>query len=239
MIRTTSITTALFLLLSVTFLNSCSMFCKKGNGELVTESRKVAEFDEIEIEGQATVFLEQGTAHSVKIKIDSNLVEFIKTEVSGMKLKIKEDKCLEEITEFEIYITTTSLSKLEVSGSVEVKGENTIKSEKLYLKAGSSGEINLNLDVDDLETVTKGSGEVKLAGRADQFDIELAGAGSLDAFRLQAKEADAEVSGAGTCKINVSEEFYGDVSGSGKLYYRGNPKKVKTDVSGSGTIQAK
>jgi hypothetical protein len=143
------------------------------------------------------------------------------------------------IIEYEIYITTVNLSRLEVDGSVEVKGENTIKSEKLHIKTISSGEINLNLDVDDLETVTKGSGEVKLAGRAMQLEIELAGAGSLDAFRLQAKEADADVNGAGTCKINVSEEFYGDVSGSGKLYYKGNPKKVKTDVSGSGTIQAK
>jgi hypothetical protein len=237
--RTSLIITALLAISTILFTNSCSMFCKKGNGEIITETRKLNEFDEIEIDGQATVFLQQGTKPSVAVKIDSNLVEFVKTEVSGMKLKIKETKCIEEITEYEIYITTVNLSRLEVDGSVEVKGENTIKSEKLHIKTISSGEINLNLDVDDLETVTKGSGEVKLAGRAMQLEIELAGAGSLDAFRLQAKEADADVNGAGTCKINVSEEFYGDVSGSGKLYYKGNPKKVKTDVSGSGTIQAK
>lgn len=237
--KLTSISTILFLFTSIFFMNSCSMFCEKGNGELITETRKLAEFDEIEIDGQATVFLQQGTKPSLAIKIDSNLVDYIKTDVSGMKLKIKEDKCIEELTEFEIYITTANLTRLLVDGAVEVKGENTIKSEKLFIKTISSGEINLNLDVDDLEAVTKGSGEVKLAGRAEQFDIELGGAGSLDAFRLQVKEADAEVEGAGTCKINVSEKFYGDVSGSGKLYYKGNPKKVKTDVSGSGTIQAK
>jgi hypothetical protein len=88
------------------------MFCKKGNGEIITETRKLNEFDEIEIDGQATVFLQQGTKPSVAVKNDSNLVEFVKTEVSGMKLKIKETKCIEEITEYEIYITTVNLSRL-------------------------------------------------------------------------------------------------------------------------------
>lgn len=224
---------------SMLFLTSCSMFCEKGNGEIITENRELAEFDEIEIAGQATVFIEQGVKPSVKIKIDSNLVQFIKTNVSGMKLEIEEGKCIEELTEFEVHIVTANLSRLEVGGSVKLKGENTIKAEKMLIKTKGAAEVSLSLDVDDLETITKGSGEVKLLGRAMQFEVELEGAGSLDAFRMLAKEVDASVTGAGTCKINVSEKFDGDVSGSGKLYYKGNPKKVKTDVSGSGTIQAK
>jgi len=226
-------------LMATFFMNSCSMFCKKGTGTVITQERSVAEFDEIEIDGQATVFLEQGATNSVKVKIDSNLVQYIKTEVSGMKLKVKEDKCIEEVTEFEIYITTNQLSKLTVDGAVKVKGETNIKSDKLYIETESSGEVILSLDVDDLETVTKGSGILKLVGRAMNFDVEVEAAGSVDAFGLIAKDADAEVSGAGTCKINVTEKFDGDVSGSGKIFYKGNPKKVKTDASGSGTIQAK
>ncbi len=237
--RTSFIITTLMAFSTILFTNSCSMFCKKGNGELITENRTVSEFDEIEIDGQANVFLEQGSSPSVKIEIDSNLVEFIKTEVSGMRLEIEENKCIEELTEFNVYITTTNLSRLTVGGSAKIKGETTIKSEKLLIKTNDAAEVELSLEVDDLEVITKGSGEVKLLGYAKQFDIELAGAGSLDAFRLQAKEIDAEVKGAGTCKINVTEKFDGDVSGSGKLYYKGNPKKVKTDVSGSGSIQAK
>jgi len=234
-----SLLIAIVAFLTISFTSSCSLFCEKGTGKVITQKRNVAEFDEIEIDGQATVFLEQAVKASVEVKIDSNLIDFIETDVSGMKLKIKDGKCIEELTEFEVHIKTANLSKLIVGGSVKVKGENTIKSEKLYIKTKSAGEISLSLDVDDLEAVTEGSGEVKLVGRAMQFDIELEGAGSLDAFRLQVKEVDADVTGAGTCKINVSEKFDGDVSGSGKLYYKGNPKKVKTDVSGSGTIQAK
>jgi len=156
-----------------------------------------------------------------------------------MKLKIYDDKCLEEITKYEIHITIPNLTSLYVDGSVSVRSESLIKSDNLYVKTKGSGDIHIGVDVEDLETVTKGSGNMKLFGRAIDFEIDLDGAGSIDAYGLLAKTVDAQVDGAGTCKINVSEKFYGDVGGSGKIFYKGNPKKVKTDVSGSGSIKAK
>ncbi len=233
-----------FLILSfigviVTVLTSCNMFCEKGSGNPTSEVREVLEFDEIDINGQASVFLEQGIEAKVEVEIDSNLLEFVKTKVSGMKLKIYDDKCLEEVTKYEIHITVPTLSSLYVDGSVSITSESLIKSDNLFIKTLGSGDVHLGVDTEDLETVTKGSGNLKLFGQTVNFEIDLDGAGSIDAFGLLSKTVDADVDGAGTCKINVSEKFYGDVGGSGKIYYKGNPKKVKTDVSGSGSIKAK
>jgi len=228
-----------FISFTIIVLTSCNIFCEKGTGNPILVVREVMEFDEIDIDGQARVFLEQGTEAKVEVEIDSNLLEFVKTEVSGMKLKIYDDKCLEEITKYEIHITIPNLTSLYVDGSVSVRSESLIKSDNLYVKTKGSGDIHIGVDVEDLETVTKGSGNMKLFGRAIDFEIDLDGAGSIDAYGLLAKTVDAQVDGAGTCKINVSEKFYGDVGGSGKIFYKGNPKKVKTDVSGSGSIKAK
>jgi hypothetical protein len=227
---------ALFVVLS---FNSCSWFCKKGEGNVISKSVQVTDFDEIKIEGQATVFIEQATTPTVKIMIDSNLYQYLDVEVSGMKLKIKERRCMENLTDYKVYITTNRLVELLVDGSVKVTGESTFKSEKIKLLSKSSGEIKLNLDVDELDIHAEGSGMLKLYGRVLDMDINLKGAASLDAFGLQAKNVDAEIDGAGTCKIEVSEKFNAEVGGSGKLYYKGNPKKVNTNVTGSGTIQAK
>lgn len=228
-----------FISFTITVLTSCNIFCEKGTGKPTSELREVMEFDEIDIDGQAQVFLEQGNEAKIEVEIDSNLLEYVITEVSGMKLKIYEDKCLEEVTIYEIHITIPNLSKLYVDGSVSVKSESLIKSDNLFIKTKGSGDIHLGVDTEDLETVTKGSGNLKLFGRTINFEIDLDGAGSVDAFGLLAKTVDANVDGAGTCKINVSEKFYGDVDGSGKIYYKGNPKKVQTYVSGSGSIKAK
>jgi hypothetical protein len=219
--------------------SSCNLFCEKGSGNPISEERSVIEFDEIELDGSASVFLEQAAKTNVTVVIDSNLQQFVITKVSGMRLEVYEDKCLKEFTRYEVHITTPSLTKLYVSGSVKVKGDKIIKTDNLYIKVKSSGDVSLGVDTEDLETVAKGSGNIQLFGRAADFEISLDGAGAIDAFALIAKNVDADVDGAGTCKINVSEKFKGDVGGSGKIYYKGNPKKVQTDVSGSGSIKAK
>ena len=230
---------ALLIVSSIFTINSCNLFCEKGGGDVTKEIRELAEFNEIKIDGQAKVFLKQDSETSVKVVIDSNLLAYIITEVSGEKLKIYEDKCLEEITRYKIYISTPNITKLYVDGAIQLKGEGKIETEKLYIKTEGSGDIKLKLDVDELETDTKGSGNLNLKGTANEFNIELKGAGSIEAFGLTSKKVGAEVSGAGTCEIDVRDKFDGEVSGSGKIYYKGNPKKVSTDVSGSGSIKAK
>jgi hypothetical protein len=228
-----------FLLFLMLVFQSCSMFCEKGRGKIATETRPVAEFNELNIKGQAEVFLVQGLESSVKLSIDSNLLKYIKTEVSGSKLKIYEDKCLEEISEYKIYITAKNLSDLTINGAVKMTADSLFRTDKLVIRTENSGNISLNLDVEDLDVITKGSGLLKLAGRAANFDISLKGAGSIESFLLQAKNTDVDVTGAGTCEISVSEKLSGEVSGSGKLFYKGNPKKVETNNTGTGIIQTK
>jgi hypothetical protein len=173
------------------------------------------------------------------VAIDSNLLEYVKTEVSGMKLKINDSRCFKSVTDYKIYITTNKLTKLSVDGASKITGESPIKSEKLSIKNNGTGDVQLTLDVNKLDIDANGTGELKLFGKAQDVEVDIEGAGSVDAFGLQSKIVDAKVNGAGTCKLDVSEEFNGNVGGSGKIYYKGNPKKVDTDVLGSGTIQAK
>jgi len=225
--------------LITTFLSSCNMFCEKGTGSPTTEIRDVLEFDEIDLDGTAKVFINQGVNAKVEVEIDSNLLEFVKTKVSGMKLKIYDDKCLEEFSKYEIHITVPNLTGLYVGGNVNVKSEGLIKTDNLYLKIKDSGIIHLGVETDDLEVVTKDSGSVNLFGSAESFEIDIDDASSVDAFGLSAKNVDTDVNDAGICKINVSGKFKGDVSGSGKIFYKGNPKKVKTNASDSGSIEAK
>lgn len=231
-----------FPVILISFLISMLMvscFCETGQGSVTTQDRQLPEYDEIDANGQAEIILDYGNSPSMKIEIDTNLLQYVKTEVSGMKLRISESKCFKNVTTYKIYITTNKLSKLSVDGAVKINGESPIKSEKLKINTNGSGIVQLAVDADKLEINTDGTGELKLLGRALNLDVEIKGAGSVDAFGLQAKNVDAKVDGAGTCKIDVSEEFNGEAGGSGRIYYKGSPKKVNTDVTGSGAIQAK
>ena len=215
------------------------MFCEKGLGNPKIEQRKVNEFDKIDINGKANVILEQGNEYKVVVEIDSNLLEFVKTEVSGTTLEIYDDKCLEEITTYNIRITTSKLKKLYIYDAVNIKSESIIKSDDLYIKSKGTGEISLGIETEDLEIVTSGSATIKLFGSTVNFEIDADDKSTVDAFGLLAKKVDADVDGKANCKINVSDKFYAKVDDTGSILYIGNPKKVKTKVSGSGSIKAK
>jgi hypothetical protein len=236
--KNTNILLAVIMLLLIS-VNSCTCFCKKGEGNVITKKIQLSEFSEIDIEGQAQVYIEQGISPSIEILIDSNLYQYIKAEVSGKKLKIFENKCIESISDYKVKIIANRFSELDVDGSVKVKSDSLIKFDKLVIQNNGTGDIQLNIDANNLEVETGGSGSLKLIGRALNMDVNIYGAGSLDAYGLQAKEADVKVKDAGSSKIFVSEKFTGDVSGSGNIIYKGNPKKVNTNITGSGTIQSK
>jgi hypothetical protein len=215
-----------------------SCFCKKGEGKIKTETRNITDFNELVLDGQAQIYIRQDTFISLKVVTDSNLVENIKTEVSGEKLKIYDSRCLKNVTEYKIYLTFKEISVIKIEGAVKLKCDSAIKSENLYISDKSAGEVDLRLDTDNLEVETGGSGLLKLSGRALDFDLDVDEAGSVDAYTLQAKNVDANIYGAGSCKINVSEKLNGNIEGSGKIIYKGNPKKVNADISGTGKMVA-
>ncbi|MFN8254775.1 MAG: head GIN domain-containing protein [Bacteroidales bacterium] len=221
----------------VLFANSCSMICKKGKGNIRTETRNLTDFDKIQIKGQATVYLVSGLEPKVSVSIDSNLTEFIKTEVSGNKLKIFENRCLKELSEFKILVNINRLTEIEVEGSVNLICDSVLRVDNLDLISESSGEVKLNLDLETLDLQSNGSGFIQLTGRANNFNLKLKSSGSVDANNLIAKNIKFNVTGAGTCEVNVTENLSGEVSSSGKLYYKGNPKKVDTNNTGTGTIR--
>jgi len=223
----------------IVFQSSCSMVCKKGRGKVVTEIRKITDFDELEINGQASVFIIAGIEPSIEVSIDSNLLEYIKTEVSGNKLKVYESRCIKEIADYKIYITVDNLSKLKIKGATKMSCDSMLQVDNILIETENSGDLSLNFDADKIDLLTKGSGSLNLNGRAANIKIELKGAGSISAFGLYAKNVDFDISGAGTCEISVSEKLTGEVSGSGKFYYKGNPKKVQTNNTGTGIIQTK
>ncbi len=235
-------TKILTLLVALPFLtsliSSCSAFCEKGEGGVTTRNLELSDFDKIEISGKAKVFIEQSQNTSVSCKIDSNLVDLIKFEVSGSTLEISETKCISKVTAYEIHISTPNLYYLNLDESVALVGTNILMSEKIYIKTAGSSSADLKMNIDEIEIDTRGKSVVKISGRSVEIDIDAEDASKIDASSLQTKKADVDISQSAVCELNVSEKIKGEVNGSGKLFYKGNPKKVKTNVHDAGMVRA-
>jgi hypothetical protein len=189
----------------------------RGSGDIITEEREVREFNEIKSSGSFDIFIEVGPARSVKITFDDNLIDIIETDVRGKTLRIgnEESYSSDRVCKVEITIPELEAVSLSGSGNVEVK----------------------NLKGDAFECSISGSGNIEVAGEVREVELKISGSGEIEAEDLVADDAYVKISGSGDVRLQARESLEGRVSGSGSIYYSGNPQSLSTNVSGSGRIK--
>lgn len=204
------------------------------------EKRQVDGFDEVSMGISGDLHLKQGSTTSLELEGDSDDLEDVVTEVKNgtLVIKYKNNKGWsfgrDRVT---IYLTMPEVSSVSLGGSGKIIGENTIESDDLYLSVSGSGKIELKLEVDDLTQKISGSGNIEVSGSADRAEISISGSGNLDALDLEVDEYEVKISGSGKCKINVGDSLEANISGSGSVYYKGDPDRIRSNVSGSGKVK--
>lgn len=200
----------------------------------------VSSFDGIALRTSATVYVTQGNALSVEIEGDAEDLENIRVEVEGDRLEIKNRKDnwgWSNRGDVKVYVTVSSLNYISVSGSGNMIGKGTFKNDELKASVSGSGDIEFDVEVEDLTVKISGSGSIELGGSAGEVKVGISGSGRLDAEDMVANTYDVSISGSGKCRINVKEEIESHISGSGSVYYKGDPKRVNNSSSGSGKIR--
>lgn len=82
-----------------------------------------------------------------------------------------------------------------------------------------------------------GSGKVKIeGGQAEEANIGQSGSGDFEGINFTAATVKIGKSGSGSTSIGVTESLTVGASGSGNVYYRGNPEKQSIGVSGSSKV---
>ncbi len=209
------------------------------------QKRKVdiKDFTGIDLAIPGTLYVKQGETVSVEIVCSDEAMEKIEFEMRGDRLKIRNRERGwsgwrdSELRNVKVYVTMKDISRIGVSGSGEVYGENQFNTRNLDLSVSGSGDMELSINSADLDVSISGSGRLKLSGSGEDMDLDISGSGSVMAANLQVVTLDASISGSGKCEIDVSEGIDANISGSGNVYYKGNPDKIRSNSSGSGKVR--
>jgi hypothetical protein len=204
-----------------------------------SETRNVDPFTAISMGVAGDLFITQGNRQSVVVEGDRDDLEDLITEVRNGKLQIRFERSgwnfnRDRIT---IRVTAPEITEISLGGSGKVISENTLEADHLELSVSGSGRMELRIEADELETSISGSGNMRLSGNADEVQLTISGSGSLDAEELNADSYNVQISGSGRSRINVGDQLDARISGSGSVYYSGNPDKVISNVSGSGKVR--
>lgn len=213
----------------------------KGNGNNVTIERNTREYDAVAVSGWFDVELVEGREGELTLSGESNLLEYIKTEVKNGKLVIKSENGVNlKPTNWKngilITVPVTEISELSLSGSGDIRGKTSLAARKISTTMSGSGDISLDVEADEVVATMSGSGDIHLSGSCTDFDATISGSGDIKAFDLESDNVSAVVSGSADIKVTANKTLKARVSGSGDITYRGNPDKVDTKSSGSGDI---
>lgn len=206
------------------------------------DTRDVPTFTEIALRSGGKVYLTQGNNQKVELKGDRDVLDKIETEVRGGRLSINYKDSGKWFNwsnneKFEVYITVKDIEGISVSGSGSIIGENKFAADDLDLSVSGSGRMEIEASARDVDMSVSGSGKILVSGTARQAYSTISGSGSIKAEDLKADRYKVKISGSGSCEIYAVEEIDARISGSGSVYYRGNPPNVNSSTSGSGRIR--
>jgi len=212
-----------------------------GSGNVVTESRKVNDFQAVEVSYPAQVFISQGNTVSVKIEAEDNVLPGLRTEIKNGKLDIfyrsVNGKRVNPRKPVKITIVVKDLSEVDFSSA----GELTIQGlETDSLEVSLSGAGNLEFDnilVQDLAVNLSGAGSMSASGTADDLDLSISGFGDFKGSDLHGKTARVDISGAGSATVWVDDELTAEISGAGSVNYYGAASVTK-QINGVGGVKS-
>ena len=212
----------------------------EGNGNMMTKTRTVSDYNEVSLTGAMDVILVKGNEGSLKIEAEENLQQHILTEVNAGKLKISVEKgySLTPSRNHDIIITVpfTNIEGLSLTGSGDIRSSGLVTAENFSVSITGSGDVKLPLKAKNTSANVTGSGDIELKGSSVDFVCKVTGSGDISAFDFECQNVQATVTGSGDIQVYASETLKASNPGSGDIEYRGNPKKEDFKTIGSGSI---
>ncbi len=199
-------------------LAACHIGGIVGNGHVVTDTRPVSDFSEIEADGGFRIEWRNGPP-SLSITTDENLLQYITNENDDHKLRLHSRGNLWPSHHINVVISSTTRVGARLTGAAELTA-NQLSGPNFAIESTGAARVHLDGKVDDLIT-------------------DMTGASRLEASSLQTKTAEISSTGASKAEVAVSDSLKVSITGAGKVTYSGNPPTVEKHVSGAGSIRHK
>lgn len=208
----------------------------EGNYDLISETRETSSFTGVVSKGNFRVYIIPGDVPSVELKGESNVLPYVETSVSGNRLvlEFRNGYNIREHYTVEVYITTPELNSIHLAGSGLVES-GAFACDNADINLSGSGRIACGFIAENIEAVVSGSGILSINGQAGNGYLRVSGSGEIRAQECDLLNCDANISGSGNILVTVADELEAWISGSGCVYYMGNPGVI-SHISGSGKV---
>lgn len=244
-------------------LSSCNLATIRGSGNVVTETRAVSNFEQVEVCCGMRLILTQGEEEQLTLEADDNVLPEIETFVRGGTLTVRFRRNLSLLSlhldrPVTVYLQMKTIHGVTISGggsleteqlevdrtSVEFSGGShgridTLQAETVDLVASGGSQVTIDkIDVDTLNLEVSGGGHATIEeGTVTEQRIVASGGSHYNAATVEGESATLEVSGGGEAKVWVTETLHVEASGGSRVEYTGNPS-IDQELSGGSALRA-
>jgi hypothetical protein len=203
-----------------------------------TETRTPGSFTQVENMGSWDVEITKGSTDVVRLESKGFDLSKVITEVKGNRLEIKLQKGNYKNVDIKVYVTMRELESVGNGGSGNIHVLSDFGASSFHIALSGSGNITTrNINAGNLNVGMTGSGKVLIeGGEAEDAHIAQSGSGDFEGINFTTEAVKIAKSGSGKTSIGVTDSFTVGASGSGDIYYRGNPAQQNIKISGSSKV---
>ncbi len=222
-----------------------SISCEERNyissGDEVKEKKALSGVTRLQVDGVFNLTITQSDEESIEVEGDEAMVNKLLIDQDGDLLTLEMEGDGDDVffddKNLKIHITIKDLKEFNYEGVGNVKTDGLFKVADLKLIGNGVGNLELELDAQQIDADFDMVGNIKLRGKANRAIFKNNGIGNLDASELIVQDMDVNSSGIGKVEVNCLGDLSLVVDGIGKVSYTGNPRVIKKEVTGIGKVE--
>lgn len=203
----------------------------------VAYTKKVADFDKIEVYGDIYLELAQGSAPSIRVEGEGISSDDLEAKVEGQTLLVQLKPRIYDQISVKIYVTYTVLRGIKVGAAANTVCTGTVTGDKIEVEASSSSNLRINLDVTTATLHASLGATIYATGKVGSLEPSAITKGIVAAYGLISDKVFATASLGGIVKVNP--QLYLEARGGtgGSVFYCTKPKEIKTNTSLGGRVE--
>ena len=211
----------------------------KGSGNVIKETRDLAEFHAIEAGGAFHITIKQGEPQSLIIEADDNIMPTIITDVKKGELEISNKNSISNPTKLNITIVVANIDDIDISGACTIKSIGFLSSNEMEFECSGASNANLQLKCRKLSLDFSGASKGVFEGVTKELAIDASGASNVDCNQMNADIVSADASGASTISFSANKIINIDASGASTINYTSNGATLEIETSGAANVHKK
>tara|TARA_R110000868_G_scaffold145993_1_gene366593 strand:+ start:14867 stop:15607 length:741 start_codon:yes stop_codon:yes gene_type:complete len=210
----------------------------RGSGNVTTENRTVeGDFKSIEVSNAIDLVIEQGDKKEISVEADDNLQNSITTKVeNGVLIVACDYNSFINIESKKVTVRMPIIEELQASSASSIRSINTLKGEKISLRASSAATINVKIESDNITSKSSSGSTISINGMALTLEAIASSGSTINANELLSNDVTAKSSSGSSIHVHPIVSLKAKASSGSSITYNNTPHSIEKNASSGGSI---